>query len=266
MKYFVAFSILIFMASFATAQQYDTVFIEKDSIDENNQIYRPGNFYLYNYEVIQGGQRQKLKANASRDFELAPVDENFHGIQHIKLTVKGTMPKERANPDQTRVAYFCEPDAKSFSATGLVENTENLWLHPIRDGFFRSLETAPFPYVQLPLQVGKSWQDAMKIGSHWCNPIWGEWEGNLLLNYTYTISGKETTETPVGTYDCWVIDATATSELGETKLKSYFHEQLGFLRYEYQLLNGLKVNLWLAKLGVSPGKAVSPFQELMDQE
>lgn len=45
--------------------------------------------------------------------------------------------------------------------------------------------------------------------------------------------------------DCFVIVSTATSDIGTSKLTSYFSETYGFVKLEYELLNDLKVNMWL---------------------
>ena len=74
--------------------------------------------------------------------------------------------------------------------TLLLENKENVWIHPPRMGFLNALETCPFPYIKLNKPVGYTWTDKMSIGDHRSNKQWGEWKGRLLLDYTYEIVGK----------------------------------------------------------------------------
>jgi hypothetical protein len=88
----------------------------------------------------------------------------------------------------------------------------------------------------------------MKIGNHWTHPLWGEWEGKLLLNYHYKIVSKTTLDTQWGTIDCYVVEASAQSELGRSNLTSFYSEEFGFVRLEYEMFTGLKVNLWLSDL------------------
>jgi hypothetical protein len=45
--------------------------------------------------------------------------------------------------------------------------------------------------------------------------------------------------------ECYLIEGKASSEIGMTKLEAYFSEKYGFIRLEYELLNDVKVNLWL---------------------
>ena len=93
--------------------------------------------------------------------------------------------------------------------------------------------------------IGVKWTDQMQIGQGWGNEMWGLWEGQLLLTYDYIIVGKETLKLKIGEIECFVIESSAQSSIGEIKLKSYFSENYGFVRLEYELLNDLKVNMWL---------------------
>lgn len=61
----------------------------------------------------------------------------------------------------------------------------------------------------------------MSIGNHWADKKWGLWDGRLLLNYEYEISGKEIIHTEIGELDCIVINAIATSKIGQSRLKYY---------------------------------------------
>lgn len=248
--------LLLFIFQFGFSQQYDTVVMEDENIDENNEIYQPGNVFVYDYEIVQNGKVFKLKRNngmfANADFELVLIGADSIGVDKIHLIVKPVKDSERTNENQTQISYLQAPGFPNIASTGAVENDKNVWIHPIRDGFFNSLETAPFPFVQKPLKIGTEWNDQMQIGQGWGNKMWGQWEGQLLETYNYKIVGKETLKTKIGEIDCYVIESSANSKIGETKLKSYFSEKYGFVRLEYSLLNDLKVNMWLieTKTGV----------------
>jgi len=247
-------AILLFQIGFS--QQYDTVVMEKENIDQDNEIYKPGNVFVYDYEIIKDGKPHKLKSNtgmfARRSFALVPSDNDSIEVDKIHLIVQPVKDADRTNENQTQISYLQEPVYASIASTGVVENEQNVWMHPIRKGFFNSLETAPFPYVIKPLKVGMEWTDQMKIGQGWGDKLWGQWEGQLLQSYDYKVVGKEKLKTGMGKLDCYVIESTAKSNVGETKLNSYFSETYGFVRLEYNLLNDLKVNMWLsdAKTGM----------------
>ncbi len=242
--------LIIFQIGFS--QQYDTVVIEEENIDENNEIYKTGNVFVYDYEIIQEGASCKLKNNsgmfARSEFELVPIGTDSIGVNKIHLIVLPVSDDDRTNKNQTQISYLQEPIYGSFSSTGAVENDKNIWIHPIRSGFFNSLETAPFPFVKMPLEIGTEWTDQMKIGQGWGNEMWGQWEGQLLLTYNYKIVEKEILNLKIGEIECFVIESNAQSNIGKTKLKSYFSEKYGFVRLEYELLNDLKVNMWLIEI------------------
>ena len=248
------FCLIIFQFGFS--QQYDSVIIEEDSIDSNNTIYKPGNVFIYDYEIIQNGKKHKLKENSSRynhekkiredKFELIPTESDSVGISKIyKIVIPVSISNRRTNKNQTQITYLQEPIFTSSSSTGVVENDDNVWTHPIRMGFFKSLESAPFPFIKTPIIIGTEWTDQMLIGDAWGNEMWGKWEGKLLLSYNYKITESKTIKTEIGEIDCFVIESTAKSEIGTTKLKSYFSKKYGFVRLQYELLNDLKINMWL---------------------
>lgn len=241
--------LLFLIFQFGFSQQYDTVVMENEDIDANNKIYKIGNVFIYDYEILQNGKRFKLKNNsgmfAGREFELAPIGTDGIEVDEIHLIVRPAEDGDRTNENQTEISYLQAPGFSSLASTGVVENDANIWIHPTRTGFFNALETAPFPFVKSSLKVGLEWTDQMLIGEGWGNDLWGKWEGQLLLTYNYKISGKETLNTEIGNIECFIIESVASSTLGETRLKSYFSEELGFVRMEYELLNDLKVNMWM---------------------
>tara|TARA_R110002072_G_scaffold302305_1_gene484663 strand:+ start:1603 stop:2421 length:819 start_codon:yes stop_codon:yes gene_type:complete len=242
--------LFFFVYQFGLPQQYDSVFIEEEDIDSNNKTYKIGNVYIFDYEIIQSGEKYKLIQSKgmfkNRVFELAPFSADTIGLLQIHLIVKPVEDIERTNSNQTQISYLESPYFESSSSTGVVDNDKNVWIHPIRNGFFNSLETCPFPYVKLPLEIGSEWSDAMLIGEPWGDEKWGKWDGQLLLNYNYKITGKSSIKTKIGQIECYVIESTAVSEIGETKLKSYFSTEFGFVRLEYNLINDLNINFWLS--------------------
>lgn len=231
------------------SQQYDTVVIEEKAIDSNNEIYKIGNVFIYDYEIIINNKKSKLKTNKeitkASNFEFVPLESDSIEVKKIHLIVQPVIDSNRVNENQTQISYLQEPAFSSISTTGIVENNLNVWIHPFRKGFFKSLETAPFPYIKKPLKTGTKWIDQMKIGQAWGNDLWGTWEGSLLLTYSYEITGKKKLETKIGEIECYVVKSTASSEMGTTYLISYFSEKYGFIRMEYELLNTIKINIWL---------------------
>lgn len=238
--------ILVLFVNTVVAQQYDYLYIEKDNIDENNKTYKVNNFYTYDYEIIIEGESYRLKKNESDKSELILDSSDLVDIEKIHLLVTEPLIAEgRTNENQTEITYYQVPIYSTYEVTGVVDNERNVWIHPSRSGFFRSLETCPFPYILKPFEIGREWSDSMLIGHRWGDEIWGVWESNLLLRYNYKLIGEENIQTELGELECYVVESSASSFLGVTNLKSYFSEKYGFMRLEYELLTGIKVNIWL---------------------
>jgi hypothetical protein len=235
--------VLLMITQTLLAQQYDSVIIETGDIDLNNQVYKTGNTYIYDYEIIENGESLKLNKNTLNEFELIAAPQAY--IRKIYLVVEPTTDDVRTNKNQTEIAYLQEPVYTSFSLTGVVDNEHNIWMHPVRYGFFQSLETCPFPYIKNPIKLNDEWHDKMLIGESWGNEKWGKWKGVLLLNYRYKVTEKKTIATPLGELECYLVESTAHSSIGQTKLKTYYSTIFGFVRLEYELLTNIQVNFWL---------------------
>ena len=70
---------MIFQVLFS--QQYDTVVIEEEDVDVNNEIYKIGNVFVYDYEIIKEGITKKLKKFLKTPF-------TFGGKSQKRLMIK----------------------------------------------------------------------------------------------------------------------------------------------------------------------------------
>ncbi|MFI2744082.1 hypothetical protein ACG2LH_15205 [Zhouia sp. PK063] len=243
-------TILIFNIAFG--QQYDGLFIEKNKIDKNNNIYALGKEFVYNINILdKNNTNYFLKENEMNSFKLTENIDSLK-ISEIHLTVIKPKIFQRTNKKQTEVYYSYEPNPTSISSTGIVENEKNIWIHPPRDGFFKSLETCPFPYLKLDKPIGYKWTDSMSIGNQWSNQTWGAWKNRLLLHYTYEIDRKEKIHSKIGDIDCIVVHAIASSKIGESTLTAYYSDKYGFIKLEYTLFSGMKVELDIEKIITGP--------------
>lgn len=129
------------------------------------------------------------------------------------------------------------------SATGIIDNEKRIFLHPFRDNQFYFTEIAPFPEVFYPLDVGKTWSGALNIGSGW-----GIWD-NQRLETSYQIVEKESLKINGQEYsNCWKISSSATSDLGISYLTTWFHEEFGFVKFNYVTYAGQILQLELDRV------------------
>lgn len=233
-----------FFSTFVISQQYDNVFIEKSKVDKNNKIYQIKNRYNFDVEIKIDNKNYYLsKINID-----SLTSSTNDAIKNIALEVlKPKLFEGRTNKNQTEISYYSIPNLMFKNSTGLVENNQNIWIHPPRFGFLRSLETCPFPYIILNKPIGYKWNDAMSIGNYWSDKRWGTWDNRLLLKYNYEIIGEEIIKTPLGNLKSLKVYSSATSEIGKSILISYFNETYGFIKLEYTLFNGIKIDLNLIK-------------------
>ena len=238
--------IALVISNLCMAQQYDGVKIEKSKVDKNNVIYQIGKTFMYSYSIQKNENKYFLVNNTKDSLTTNEVDKNK--IDAIKMSVIKPKMFQRTNKNQTEIRYNFEPNPQSRSSTGVVENKENVWIHPPRMGFLNALETCPFPYIKLNKPVGYTWTDKMSIGDHRSSKHWGEWKGRLLLDYTYKIVGKEAIKTSLGSLECYKIESTAKSDIGESKLVSFYNDKYGFVRLEYTLMTGTKIEINLVEV------------------
>ena len=241
-KYLVAiFSSLIVLV--VNAQKYDNlVFTHRLNPEKDNTIFTPGKELTYSYKIYdKDGHQLAIVRDQSAKWKLSELSDVEKVLTFIKYTVIQPKIFQRTNNGQTEVVISCDPDFKTFERTGVVDNPKNKWMHPPRTNYFRVLETCPFPYVKLPVEKGREWNEAIKVSDRWSDPGWGEWEDDLLMKINYKIIGQENVETTEGIFSCAVIQGKAESVLGETGLISYFNEKAGFVKLEYKTMNNLLI-------------------------
>lgn len=236
-------------------EQYEPGNNHEDRYTADNQVFQAGKSYTYRYcyvnqwgdEFLYRSTKDK-QTRSERAWHLVPIQqEDDTTVYAIKMTVEqGLQGFNEMQPDFSRTIinydYLTASGKSRYSEmTGLVENEKNIWLNPPRMKLFRILQLNPYPFIQAPYEVGKTWEWSQKISSYWGDERWKNWEGTLTNHYLYRIAGKKTIETPFGNLECYEIQAKATSEIGETYLTALFHPQYGFVKLSYTNIDGTKL-------------------------
>lgn len=153
---------------------------------------------------------------------------------------------EYTNETENRISkhQISYPDFGSWIAentTGVIENVEEVWMHPFRGNQYIFTEVAPFPHVEFPLDVGKTWYSNLSIHSGWGS--WSDTNGNI----SYEITGKNRKKFPFHDKEIvyYVIDSKANFPFGISKAKFWFSEKFGFLKMEYSMYNGEYLSILL---------------------
>lgn len=233
-------------------EKFDSTVVDVNKYNVNNQVFKVGTEFLYNFTHIDSAGRVynfDIQSNDGRTWAFTPQNSlTPSSITNVRLTVLNGNPMSDRVPDynQTNIKYQLNGQ-NSYSTTGVIENEANTWIHPPRQSYFRILELNPFPYIKAPYEIGTTWGWSLNIGSGWGDKRWKTWEGGITNAYTYEITGYQKIDTPLGSLECHVIDSKASSTIGETYLKAYFNETYGFVILDYTNIDGSKTKLELVE-------------------
>jgi len=232
-------------------EKFDSTVVDVNKYNHNNVVYKVGNHFKYKFEHCTPTNEKKYFKIINDDSGWVFVneeDKDSESIVSVIMDVANGNPLADHVPDynQTCLIYKIKED-KNYATTGAIENEANTWIHPPREKYFEILELNPFPYIKAPFEIGTTWTWSLKIGDHWADGRWKLWTGSIENQYNYEITDQQTLKTALGDLDCYVIESTATSRIGETALRAYFHLKYGFVKLVYTNIDGSKTNLELVE-------------------
>ncbi|WP_432412854.1 hypothetical protein [Rasiella sp. SM2506] len=241
-----------------SVEKFDSTHVDQNRFTKNNTTFKEGTIFTYDFEHITSTNDTLFFTwdEAVEDWKFAwkfvPIDSiDKNTINKVSITVKaGLEPMIQHIPDYNQTiiqySYLTQNGIAPFNgASGVIENEANIWMHPPRNKYFRILELNPFPYIKAPYKVGNLWDWTLVIGDGWGDDRWKVWEGQIENQYNYKITDKRKIKTALGKIDCFVIESTAKSRIGETKLTSYFNSEYGFVKLNYINIDGSRTNLKL---------------------
>ncbi len=226
--------------------------IGKPEINPDQKIHKPGRTFYYRYRFTNAaGQEQYFVIKPDNTWYFVDAkSENPEAIKdfHLKILDSKWKHKKPAYYQRT-ISYHINKNIQKPTFTGVIENQKNIWIHPPRAYLFKILELNPYPYIKYPLQVGSSYKGSLRIGSGWGDERWKTWAGIIENQYNYEVTAQRELDTPLGRLSCYVIESTAVSELGETKLTTYFNETYGFVKLEYTNIDHSRLVMELYEIG-----------------
>ena len=244
-------------------EKYDSTKSYDENYNSNNTIYTVGKQFIYTYYyqnsqgqkflIKQGGTIRHPAGYSTFDWKFVEIEkQDDETIPQLILKPNlGNPFKDNPEYNQTAISYYyVMKNGKSFGreTTGAIENALNVWIHPPRSNFFKILELNPFPYIKSPYEIGNKWNWNLGIGDFWSDERWLKWEGSIENNIEYEIVDRKNISTKMGDLECYIINATAKSRIGETGLISYFNHNFGFVKLEYTNIDGTKTILELEKV------------------
>lgn len=248
---------LVYFLGDLAVEQFDAKIMDENRYNQNNIIYTPKTKIKYSYKYIDNNAKEFLFQNSdlNHDFiwdliDTEEVDDST--INTVLITVlEGLFKNYNGTPEesQTVIGYeYCNRLGKSGNRwdTGLVENEENVWMHPPRNNFFRILQLNPYPFIKKPYTIGNKWASKLSMDNSRSNKNWKEWDGIIENKCKYEIIDKVNLNTNLGKLVCYKIKSTAKSRIGETSLMAYFNEKYGFVKLDYTNINNTKIILEIA--------------------
>lgn len=230
------------------AEKVDTMSKDENRYNHNNKIYTVGKTFSFTYHYEDKKGDKFLIRQNGLNWKFVPANKpDTNAVSQIFMKVKsGLSPFIQQLPDynQTVVLYEFQQQNGEFmnnEMTGIIENSKNIWMHPPRSHLFKILELNPFPYIKAPYEVGTKWNWKLIFGEHWADKRWLEWKGENENIYSYQISKKTKLSTKIGDLECFVVESEAKSQLGITKLTSFFNEKYGFVKLNYTNIDGTKL-------------------------
>lgn len=237
-------------------EQFDSTYKDPNRYTSNNKIFETNKTFVYSFEHIKkdGTSWSFQYIDSISDWKFVPLTSFEEKIEKVSISVlEGLKPMIYAIPDYNQTVlsytYWTQNNIAPFGGnSGVIENERNIWMHPPRDKYFKILEISPFPYIKSPYKVGNSWNWSLEIGEYWSDPRWKTWKGTITNNYSYKIVDLRTIKTPLGKIKCYVVEGVAESEIGKTKLISFFSPEFGFVKLNYQNIDDTRTNLEIVKI------------------
>jgi hypothetical protein len=197
---------------------------------KKRDVFKPCRQYIYSAVYTDGSgslisrSRVWMMATGKR-WEFQPEKQDEISIQYDSAGWNIASRSEYlVNKQMSNTARFA-----SAEITGAIENEREIWMHPFRSNQFIFTEVAPFPSIELPLYVGRTWVNSLTIGNGW-----GDWQGHTISNEYVVVGQEDMKGSSLNLVNCWRIKSTAVASFGNSTLDFLFHEQYGFVKMTYQ--------------------------------
>lgn len=246
-------------------------FTDSDSsnwnLNKDNIAFLPKRKFTYTYILSQEGSekdlysivkfnRKCMKDNSVDciDWEISPIanfnTDSLYPVEKIVLSVFESKGHTSLSNTQTIIKYdyFNSKGRILFGErTGVVEDSNSIFLHPPRNFGFCLTEFCPFPEFR---KNQDKWTATLHIPSYWFEDArlgLGR-DDDTELDVEYVYKGQEEVESPLGLLLCHKVEATGTSNTMQTSLAFLYHEEYGFVKLKYQLPNSYHLTLNLEKI------------------
>lgn len=233
MKY--RFIIILVIFSFSCTSKKNSVYFEtipNDLINNENRFDRDNKVYPVNREILY--QCTIEHNNSVLDVEL----------KYIRMTIQGTTkPFSNFDPEysQTVIQFeYLDQNKKRivWERTGLVENNNNIWLHPPRQADLDVLQLSAFPYIKLGAINNWKWELDASYASY----------QNVHLIHYYKKNKPRIYQSNLGDLKFVLVEAITKSHKTKTTNSEFlYHDDLGFVKMKFFTIEDTTITLDIIK-------------------
>ena len=109
--------------------------------------------------------------------------------------------------------------------TGVIENSRKVFLHPFRSNELEILQYLPFPLIEMPVNINKTYFQSISI--------YEETAKIMSCNFEYQVDAMSEISLKEEVWPVWQISATSLCGNENGSLKMLFNEELGFVEMNY---------------------------------
>lgn len=218
-------------------------------LNDDNIIFKTGNRFIYKLVISDktGPKQLSMRKSLSGPQPVlvpAATVRLEYTIDHIALEVFRNKGETSLGETQTIIKYdFYDGQKKVFvgEKTGVIEDSNRIFIHPPRSHFFYSNQLTPFPYVLLPIDEHTTWEMLFDIPEHTEKKY--PFLTDHTLQLTYSMIGRKEVSTPWGLDTIYQFKAIAKNSQITTSCDYYFSEDYGFVKIEFHNLDGVVIRM-----------------------
>lgn len=185
-------------------------------------------------KVYEATYRNRKGRILSRGYiKILPTGNRWRFAEEIQneLKIEYELPTEETKKrlERDRINKGKRIEWTRITSEGVIENEDEVFMHPFRSNQYDFTEIAPFPEIQKPIQVGQKWKGELEIGKGW-----GDWSNTIWKNKYKVISRGDKIVKETNIKDCYKIRAIQKNgRLGKSILEYWYHPNHGFLEFNY---------------------------------
>ncbi len=223
----------------------------------DNKIFQGGRIFTYSYQLFDSlGTEERIittynfnkyvPVNWKREpVPIGKTPSREYPIDGIRLKVLRNTSNSTEADQQTIIVYEYFNDKGTIipetERTGLIEDSTAIALNPPRNSGFALLQFSPYPEIEFPLFIDKTWNSSQTIPVEWAEILEMDFENPVHVYSSFEVVDQITLDSPLGQQQVWVIEVDGECRFRDTKTILFFNEALGFMKMEFENVDGSRM-------------------------